>query len=1093
MNSSTLKLTIREIKGSLSRYISIFAIIALGAGLFVGLRLSRPDFLETYDRYIDETIFFDYRLVSTLGMTVEDVSKVKDIDGVIDAEGIVSVDFYYNSDDGDRFVLTAQSIPEEINLIDIKEGRLPEKPNECLGDSEMYTKDDIGRKIRVSSDNDNRTLDALAYDEYTIVGLTESVLYININRGSSSLGNGSIEGYIYIPKDGFSTDYFTDVYITVDADGYVYSDEYKKNAAAYEEPLDRFMQERAEIRYNSIIDDAMQQLSDAEEKYYSGLEAYEAAKAEYDKGYAEFQNQKKTAEAQLKNARDQIEAAEKLMQDSSVLDEKQAELDAAKAQLDAGQKEYENGLRQFEIMKAMQYGAVESQIEYYENRIIELEAEENDINNRINTLNESIAATDDPVQIAALKAQLRIETIALSSNQNELDIAKSRLETHLQKKAEADEKLAPYKEQLDEAKAQLDDGYAQLAAGQAELDAAREMLAGGAEALEKSKAEYNKAKAEAEAKFSAAEKELEDGKRQLDAAKAELDSGKEQLDDAKRQIKEMDNADTYVLGRNTNIGYVSFESDTLVVASVAGVFPVFFFLVAALVCLTTMTRMISDQRTQIGVMKALGYSSFSIMSKYFLYSGSATLFGSIFGIAVGSIVFPAIVWLGYGIIYSFSSLVFTVDWTVVIIITLLNQLVTLLVTWYCCARELKCAPADLIRPKTPEAGKRILLERMPFIWKRFNFMQKVSARNIMRYKKRIFMMLLGIGGCTALVLTALGIKDTMDNIVNEQFGNVMLYDYQLDLAYNMTPQEQELFYGSCRDSVDEAMFMYCTTADVSADDSTKSVTLISSDGTDFSNFVSLHNGKDNIPFPDTNEAVINCNLARLMGISVGDTISVKNSDMKTLTLTVSGLFDNYLSNYVIVSDDTCRQQWGSAPDMKSAFVIAPENADINACAEAISETDGVRSITVSENTVEQFNNMMAALDYVILLIILCAGLLAFIVLYNLTNINVSERIREIATIKVLGFYPNEAANYVFRENIVLTAAGAIFGLALGVALHAFVMNAIKVDMMYCAPRISVLSYILSVIITLIFALTVNTLLRRKIDGIDMAGALKSIE
>ena len=328
MSFSTLKLTLREIKGSLSRYFSIFAIIALGAGLFVGLRLSRPDFLETYNKYIEQTNFYDFRLVSTLGLTDEDVVKVKEIDGITDAEGVVSIDFYYNGDDGDKLVLTAQSIPDNINLIDIKEGKMPEKPYECLGDSEMYTKDDIGRKVRVSSENNDTAFDALAYDEYTIVGITESVLYININRGSSSLGNGSIEGYLYIPKDGFSTDYYTDIYVTADAEGEAYSDEYKRNAEIYVEPLEKFMEERAVIRYDSIIDDATQQLADAEEQYNSGLQAYEAAKAEYDKGYNEFARQKKDAEAELNKAYEQITAAEALMKDSSVLDEKQAELNA---------------------------------------------------------------------------------------------------------------------------------------------------------------------------------------------------------------------------------------------------------------------------------------------------------------------------------------------------------------------------------------------------------------------------------------------------------------------------------------------------------------------------------------------------------------------------------------------------------------------------------------------------------------------------------------------------------------------------------------------------------------------------------------------
>ena len=1098
MNKSIIKLTKREISSSLGRYLAIFAIIALGAGLFVGLRLSRPDFLETYNNYTHETNFYDFRLVSTLGLTDDDLAEVKKLDGVKLAEGAVGADFLFNTADEDNLIMMAQSIPENVNQIKLKAGRMPEKANECLADPDMYSKDDIGSTIKLSKDNSEQTFDTFAYDEYTIVGLAYSVLYINTERGSSTLGNGSVKGYIYIPMDGFSTDYYTDIYVCVDSEGYVYSDEYEQSTQKYVDGLEKFMSERAVIRRDAIIDDAMSQLDDAKKQYEDGKAQYDAAKAKYDAGYAEYVQKKSDTEAQLEQARKEIENAESMMGNSSVIDQKQAELDAAKAELDKGQAEYERGLQQFNAKAKLAYGAVDEQIAYYENRISD---KQNDIaaqNAEIESLNAQLAeaqANGDSLKARLIEWKIKTANDRISLDNADIERYNERLEVHRQKRAEVDAELEPYRKQLEDAKAQLDSGYAQIAAGQAELDAAREMISSGGAQLEAAKKQYEQGKAEAERGFAEAEKELASGKAQLDTAKAELDKGAAELDSAEKQIKNINHADTYVLDRDTNAGYVCFESDTNVVQSVASVFPVFFFLVAALVCLTTMTRMIADQRTQIGIMKALGYSSGAIIGKYMFYSGSATVLGSIFGIAAGSFAFPAIVWFGYGLIYNLSGLTFTMNWPLAAGITAANLAVTLLVTWYCCAKELKCAPAELIRPKAPEAGKRILLERIPTVWNDMSFMQKVSARNIMRYKKRIFMMLLGIGGCTALVLTALGLNDTIQNVVTRQYDDIILYDYEITMAYDMNEEEQEIFFRDAGDDIKDAVFLYRGLAEVSGSDAIKSATLTVTDGKKLCKYIDLSYDGEPIDYPGRGEAAINYNLARqLGGIEVGDEIKLTTSEKKELTVTVSALFDNYVDSFVFISPETCEEQLGEVPEYKSALANAPDGADVNRCAEALThDVDGVRGVTLSTDIKERMSSMLDGLLVVVAAIILCAGLLAFIVLYNLTNINISERIREIATLKVLGFYPNEAAHYVFRENLILTGAGAVFGLGLGVALHAFVMNAIKVDMMYFKPHISFLSFAVSIVITFVFAVIVNAIMRRRIDNIDMAGALKSIE
>lgn len=1070
----------REIGGSLGRYLAIFTIIALGAGLFIGLRLSRPDFLETFQQYMDETHFYNFRLVSTLGLTADDVREVMKLDGVTGAEGAVTADFLYKNENGDNLIITANSIGKSINLIDVVAGRMPSAPGECLADPNMFGEDDIGKTIRLSEDNSEETFDSFACTEYTVVGIAESVCYINRERGTSTLGNGSVEGYVYILPEGFTLDCFTDIYVTVDAEGYVYSVEYDESADRYVKPLEAFMEERAVIRHDSIIDDATEELRKASEQYEEGLAEYQSGWAEYEKGRDEFNEKKLETEAELKAAYDQIASV-----DVSELDRNETELLAAQREIARGYSEYESGLRQLERQSGVQYSLVNSRIDRLANSLNNNTAELEEIYAKLSEIDAELETAG-----ALRRAALQTERAAVGTR---LDICKRSIENNredlqdaLNSKAELDARFLPYRQQLEDGKRELDENSASVEDGLRQIRDAKAQLEYGRKA-------YEEGKAEAERGFAEAEQELNAAKYELDLAAAELEDAREKLEDAEREIKNIKHADTYVLGRETNIGYVCFESDTEVVDSVAGVFPVFFLLVAALVCMTTMTRMVSDERTQVGIMKALGYGSGAIIGKYLFYSGTATLLGCVFGIGAGSYVFPFIVWVGYGIMYSFSELVFTMNWSLAAMIAGINIAAMLLVTWYCCRRELRSVAAELIRPKAPESGKRILLERLTVLWNRLSFMQKVSVRNVFRYKMRIFMMLLGIGGCTALVLTAFGLNDTIKNVVDFQYGEISLYDYELSLAYNMDDAEKELFLSSCGDNAEDLIFLYRTNADLKTADKAKSVTLTATDESDLSEYIDLHDGDEPIAYPGLNEVIINRNIAMLMGISVGDEIEISNADLEALTLTVTGIFDNYVSNHAFVTLETCREQWGYSPEIKSALINAPEGADIHKTAAEIAKTDGVRSISLCADTGEMIGNMMESLNYVVLLIILCAGLLAFIVLYNITNINISERIREIATIKVLGFYPNEAASYVFRENLALTGAGALFGLALGVLLHSFVMHRIKVDLLYFEPSINLISYVLAIVMTYVFAVIVNAIMRKKIDNIDMAGALKSIE
>jgi putative ABC transport system permease protein len=579
---------------------------------------------------------------------------------------------------------------------------------------------------------------------------------------------------------------------------------------------------------------------------------------------------------------------------------------------------------------------------------------------------------------------------------------------------------------------------------------------------------------------------------ELSDAYEELVDAESQIQDARDEVGSLEKPTVYVLDRTNNVGYACFENDTNIVAGISSVFPVFFFLVAALVCVTTMTRMVDEQRTQIGVLKALGYAKHTIMAKFMFYAGSAALLGSVSGFFLGSYIFPKTIWEAYQIMYGFSEISFYFSPALFVISVFTYLLCALGSTWLACNRELSEVPAELIRPKSPKNGKRILLERATFFWRRLKFLHKVSIRNVARYKGRMFMMILGIGGCTALLLTGFGIQDSISNVVTYQYEEITVYDSSVMLSEGTTSEElDDLFEG--QSDLKDWLLLHEGTVDMDTNNGTKSVNLLVPEKDDMTGFMELCDDGQPISFPGTGEAVINKNLADIFDLEIGDTFEIRDADLNVLTLTLSGVFDNYVYNYVIVGESTCLDQWGFAPEMKTAYVTFQEGVDGNQAAAGLLNLDDVVSVSVSSEFEDRINNMMSSLDYIVWLIILCAGCLAFVVLYNLTNINITERIREIATLKVLGFNSAETASYVFRESMMLTGLGALVGILLGRSLHAFVMSQIKIDLMSFDIRVAGLSYVWSVLLTFVFACVVNFVMYFKLQRINMAESLKTIE
>ena len=1143
MKKNMMRKNLRQsIKKSMGRYIAIAAIIALGAGLFCGLRVTKTDMIATVQKYTDEQNMFDLQVMNTYGWTEDDVFALGQTPGIEYAEGSISLDALLAFEGGDDTAYKLISIPEAVNKIDLDAGRLPQSGDEILGDSFFMGRDVIGQTVYVSKANDDTTLDGLAYDSYTIVGLVNTPMYLNMQRGSTSIGNGSLSTFFYLPRDGFDLDVYTQINLTMVGDYDVYTDEFDDAMDALVEPLEAAAKPLADQRYIDVKTEAETEYADGMKEYLEGMEDFREGKAEAEEALADAEQELLDGEKEIESNRKlledgqkQIEEAEKTLSTSKST-VAQSRMDLAAARMDAYEqisagydelfqnyKEVTNGLNQIEAGLPQ----LESGIMQIESGLSQIETGLSTIDLMVPILELSISASQNALdqikrlpeaedyqekldeaqskldelnaqkeeyalqreELVQTQAELEIQLEELNAQKTELETTKVTLEAALEtieigfKEAENAQTQAD--NQFAAAEAQLDAAELQIEAGKLELEEKKLEIEEGLIALEEAEIQLAEGKAEFETEKEKVLKELSD-------AEAELQDARIQLADARETIDDLEEPDVYVLTRNTNLGYVVFESDSDIVAGVAEIFPAFFLAVAALVCITTMTRMVDEERTQIGTLKALGYNNFSIMWKYLAYAGSSALLGCGLGIVAGCVIFPQIIWYAYGIMYNFSEqLVLCFDLPIILTIVISYTALTELVTWYCCRQSLKEVPAELIRPKAPTVGKKIFLEYFGF-WKNLKFLDKVALRNIFRYRQRMAMMLLGIGGCTALLVTGFGLRDSVVDLTTYQFDKVTLYDIGVTFADPMGEADQEVFRKEFRGKADSVLFCEQGGIDIEFDGSVKNVNFLAVDRP-LDGYIDLHSGSESLPKPGLNEVVISIGAATSMGIEVGDQVLLRNSDMEEMTLTVSGIFDNHVYNYAIVAGQTMRANWDRSPTLNSAFVINGENQDIHELGAAIAGFKNVISVTVNADTADQVGSMMSALDAVVALAVICAGLLAIIVLYNLTNINIKERVREIATIKVLGFNAMETGAYVFKENLTLTVMGTLLGLVGGKFLHSLVMSYVRIDMVWFANQIKPLSYFFAAVLTLLSALIVDFVMYFQLDKINMAEALKSVE
>ena len=654
----------------------------------------------------------------------------------------------------------------------------------------------------------------------------------------------------------------------------------------------------------------------------------------------------------------------------------------------------------------------------------------------------------------------------------------------------------------DYCKAQGERRYQAIVAdAEAELANAKQTLAEEKAGAKQTLADAKKELTDAEAELADAHAELADGWAKYNDSYAEFEEkiaeAEQKIADAEVDIANIEKPETYVLDRDTNIGYACFQNDSSIVEGLANVFPVFFFLVAALVCMTTMNRMVEEQRTQIGVLKALGYGEAAIMGKYLFYSGSAALAGCIAGYFLGIHLFPFVIWTAYGMMYQMGSIVYIFDGSTALLCLACALLCSMGTTWISCRHELKEVAADLMRPKAPRAGKRVFLEWLPFIWKRLKFLHKVSVRNIVRYKRRFFMMVIGISGCTALLVTGFGIRDSVVDIADQQFQEIQTYQFGITLKNGIKDANDPSLteFTEILDTYGGSFLPVLeTTMDLQTPENLKSIHLIIVENpAQIGEYIDLHTpDKTAISYPKAGEAVICEKLAKRYRIQIGDTIHLFEENGKEVQAVVSGICENYIYNYIYLNAETYQTALGTFL-YKNVYANITKDADIHAIGAAIMKANNITAVSINADMLVRFSSMMSSMNYIVFVVIACAAALAFIVLYNLNNINITERIREIATIKVLGFYRNETAAYVFRENTALTAIGCAVGLLLGKLLHIYVMHKVDIDLMSFDVHVKAVSYLLSILLTFAFTWIVNRIMTGKLENINMAESLKSVD
>ena len=1197
-----------EIKKTMGRFVSIFFIVALGVAFYSGIRASEPSMRITADQYFDDSELMDLKVMGTMGLTKADIKAIGKVSGIEAVEGGYSKDVLCPVGDNEK-VVHMLSMQKNFNQVSVVKGRLPEKAGECLVDEDFlsYTDLKVGDTVAFHSGDGEALTDSLVTDTYKIVGIGNSPLYISFGRGSSTIGNGEISGFVVVDKASFDMDVYTEAYVKVSGaeEKTAFTDEYNNLSDAAKEAVSAIEEERCAARKQEIVDEANEKLADSEKTVNEKSQELENAKKELESGKSKAAEELEKAkqqltdgEAELADAKQQIADGETQLADAKAqLNDKQAQLDSAEAQYESGktqldQKEQEladaeqvylsNYSKYMPIITAgkEQIPAGKSQIADGKKRLDEELAPLNQLKDELAGIEDEISQCDS--EIAGLKTQLdgmdsevyqkyvnipkenrnkeeqayvekwenlntklagmqEWKTQLEKTKQEKLNKAGFATEADLEaqitsltkQKADLDAKekallqqeqtLAAQEEELLSAGRQITDGKSQIAAARSQLDstksqitdgkaqilsawallnekedtlnASKAQLASGEQELADGRSKYEQAAKEAEEQITDGQAKITDGEKQLTDAR-------QKIADAKAEIKKIENPKWYVQTREDALTeYQGYGDNADRMRSIGKVFPVLFFLVAALISLTTMTRMVEEQRVQIGTMKALGYGKAAIAGKYIGYALIATLGGSIFGVLAGEKILPFIIIYAYMILYKhLPAILVPYHMSYALQASGIAVACTLIATIASCYKELAAEPAELMRPAAPKQGKRILLERIGIIWKHLNFTWKSTVRNLIRYKKRFFMTIFGIGGCMALMVVGFGLKDCIYEIVSLQYEKVQFYDAATYMSDDISEENRQQLHDYLDQNADikETIEARMQKTDVKSASGKKTLYLmVPSDNEKIEDFLSFHSrtNKDEVYSLKKDEVILTEKMASLLNVKVGDELTIEDEDRGDQTVTVGAICENYMSHYLYLSPEKYEELYGVPAEYNTIIYSVKDGKDdqIEKIGTKLLSMDGVLNVSYTSSIEGRLDDMLRSLNLVIVVLIVSAGMLAFVVLYNLNNINITERQRELATLKVLGFYDGEVASYVYRENILLTIIGSVVGMVLGNLLHRYIILTVEVEEAMFGRQIHWQSYLYSFLFTVAFSLFVNWVMFYKLKKIDMVESLKSVE
>lgn len=1096
-NSAYKKDIWRSIWKGKKRFFAIMIITVLGTTMFSGLKAACVDLRHSADNFFDSQRLFDLCIMSTLGLTDEDLEALSGLEGVEEACGVYSETVHVLVNGSDMSAALKTYTPEGINQPYVVEGHLPESSHE-VAITEKFSGASglkVGDSFQVREDLEEDEEASFASHEFQVAAIVIDVLDVNNAGGTVSFRSSSTEeDNIYILPGVVNSDIFTAVYITLEGSRelFCYSQEYEAKIEAFSDYIESEIKEqRTEARTEDVRKEAYEELEKAKEEVYDELQK---AEKELLEGEAELKEQLKDAE-------------QKLLEGES---EFQAQMEDAREKLLQGERDIQAGLKQLEeaeqtlnTQEAEANAAFAEARRQIEDNYLKLETGQSELNAAaaqialgeagLKLRREALAAkesitgikyTEEWEELDTQAAQLEAGKVQLAAGQAEINSGRSQLNAALleleAQELSAEEQFTAGRKQIAEGRQALESGRAELIAGWAEYESG---MSEGESKLEEGRQEYEEGKAEGESR-------LEEGWLEYEGGKAEAE---EELEKAGKELADMDMAEWYIQNRNSLGGYSNIASDADSIESIGTVFPIVFFVVAVLISLTTITRMVEEDRGLIGTYKALGFHNGEIRRKYLLYALCASAAGSILGTIGAFVVLPGIIFYIFSTMYLLPGYEFLFEPVFGLSGPVFFVGGIVAATMLACRNELIQTPVALMRPKTPRSGSRVLLERIPFIWNSMSFLNKVTARNLFRYKKRLIMTVSGIMGCMALLLFGFAIKDSVTDLVPRQYEETFYYDA---MAVSTAANNEKLLGYLNKDSnVDTYLNAIISSVKLeNKEGGTETVQLIvAPDGEALRSYVQLRNIKGKELLLEDGEIALTQNAALILDIQKGDQVELQTMELDRAEVSISNIVQNYLGNYIYMTKATYEQYFGDFKPNGALIHISEHCPDPVLYCNALGNQEGIVTCVSTDEMKEQFSSAFTLINMVVYIVIIMAACLAFAVLFTLATTNISERIRELATIKVLGFYDNEVHSYVNKETMILTGIGILLGVPLGYAFAQTLTIILALPSIYLAVSLHPVSYLMAGGLSLAFALIVNMITNRSLNEINPVEALKSVE